>query len=218
MGGIVLSFQSVGLVAAPAIGGGLTDAFGWRACYGINLPLGVLCIAFTAYGFQDPIPNPDAELPFKEKLKQINLLGTMLVVPAIVCFLMALQWGGAKYGWKDPRIIVLFVLFGILFSAFGYLQYRQGDNATLPPRIMKNRSILGAMWFSACCNGILAMTEYYISIYFQGVRGFTAAKSGLLGLPMIAGLGGAGILGAMGTNMIGYYFRKSQNDSLLTPF
>jgi MFS family permease len=209
MGGLVGASQSIGLVSAPMIGGALIDAFNWRACFGINLPLGALCIAFTAYGFQDPVPNPDTALPLKEKLKRINLLDTLLVVPAITCFLMALQWGGAKYGWKDARIIVMFVIFGVLFSIFGYLQYRQGDNATVPLRIVKQRSILGGMWYSACCNGILAVTEYYISIYFQGVKGFTATKSGLLGVSMIIGFSVAAMAAAAGTTIIGYYFRKS---------
>ena len=209
MVGLVGGCQSIGLVSAPMIGGALIDAFNWRACFGINLPLGVLCVALTAYGFHDPVPNPDTALPLKEKLRRINLLDTLLAVPAITCFLMALQWGGAKYGWKDARIIVLFVLFGVLFSAFGYLQYRQGDNATIPPRILRQRSILGAMWYTGCCNGILAMTEYYISIYFQGVKGFTATKSGLLGSPMIIGLSVAGMAAAAGITIIGYYFRRS---------
>jgi MFS family permease len=221
MGGLVGSCQSIGLVAAPVIGGALIDAFSWRACFGINLPLGILCVALTAYGFQDPVPNPDTGLPLKEKLKRVRLLDTVLVVPAITCLLMALQWGGAKYGWNDARIIVMFVLFGVLFFGFGYLQYRQGEDATLPLRIVKNRSILAAMWYSGCLNGILAMTEYYIAIYFQGVRGFTAAKSGLLGLPMIVGFGVAAIAAALVTTMIGYYFRKSCRlvpTTHLTPF
>lgn len=208
MGGLVGSCQSIGLVSAPMIGGPLIDAFGWRACFGINLPLGVLCVALTIYGFRDPIPNPDTALPLKQKLKRINILDTLLVVPAITCFLMALQWGGAKYGWRDFRIILMFVLFGVLFSAFGYLQFRQGENATIPIRILKQRSILSGMWYSACCNGILAMTEIYISIYYQGVKGLTATKSGLLGLPMIVGLSVASIAAAAGTTIVGYYFRK----------
>lgn len=93
MVGIVGGCQSIGLVSTPMIGGALIDAFNWRACFGINLPLGVLCVALTAYGFHDPVPNPDTSLPLKDKLKRINLLGTLLVVPAITCFLMALQWG-----------------------------------------------------------------------------------------------------------------------------
>jgi MFS family permease len=57
MGGLVGSCQSIGLVSAPIIGGALIDAFSWRACFGINLPLGVLCVALTAYGFHDPVPT-----------------------------------------------------------------------------------------------------------------------------------------------------------------
>ena len=206
--GLVGACQSIGLVSAPILGGVLIDAFNWRACFGINLPLGVLCVAFTFCGFQDPVPNPDVALPFRIKLKRINVLGTLLVVPAITCLLMALQWGGAKYGWKDARIIAMLVLFAVLFSAFSYLQYRQGDDATVPSRILKQRSILGAMWYSSCCNGILAMTEYYISIYFQGVRGFNATKSGLLGIPMIVGLAVASMAAAAGITIVGYYFRE----------
>ena len=205
----VMVFSSLGLVSAPMIGGVLIDAFNWRACFGINLPLGVLCILLTWYGFSDPVGNPDNDLPWKEKLNRLDPLGTLLIVPAITCFLMALQWGGIKYGWNNWRIILLLVLFGVLFTVFGYAQHRRGEAASLPTRIVKQRSILAALWFSSCCNGILAVTESYIAIYFQGVKGLSPTSSGLLGLPMIAGLGLAGLVSGMGINAIGYYFRKA---------
>ena len=208
-GGVVGSIQSIGLVAAPMLGGVLIDAFSWRACFGINLPLGAFCVAFTAYGFHDPTPNSEPSLPFWEKVKRINLLGTLLVVPALSCFLMALQWGGSTYGWGNFRIVLMFVLFGLLFSAFGYTQKRQGEQATLPIRVIRKRSVLAGLWYAACCDGILAVTENYISIYFQGVRGYTATRSGLLGLPMIGGLFVGIMVAATGTTKIGYYFRKS---------
>lgn len=208
-GGVVGSIQSIGLVTAPVIGGALIDTFSWRACFGINLPLGVFCVAFTAYGFQDPTPPPEASLRLWEKVRRINPLGTLLVVPALSCLLIALQWGGSTYRWDDWRIILMFVLFGVLFSAFGYLQHRQGEGATLPVRIISKRSVLAGLWYSACCDGVLAVTENYISVYFQGVRGYTATKSGLLGVPMIIGLFVAIMIAATGTTRIGYYFRKS---------
>lgn len=205
--GVVGGIQSIGLVIAPIVGGVLIDAFSWRACFGINLPLGLFCLAFTIYAFHNPVPV--ADLTLWEKVKRTNPLGTLLVVPALTCFLMALQWGGSTYGWGDWRIILVFSLFGVLFSAFGYVQYRQEENATLPIRIIKQRSVLAGLWFSACCDGILATTENYVSIYFQGVRGYTATKSGLLGVPMIVGLFVAIMVAATGTTRIGYYFRKS---------
>ena len=206
-GGVVGGIQTVGLVTAPLIGGVLIDAFSWRACFGINLPLGVFCFAFTAYAFHDPVPITNITL--WEKMKRTDPLGTLLIIPAFTCFLMALQWGGSTYGWGDWRIILMLILFGVLFSSFGYVQCRQGEDATLPLRIMKQRSVLAGLWCNACYDGILAVTEYYLSIYFQGVRGYTPTKSGLLGVPMIGGLLIGIILAATGTTRIGYYFRKS---------
>jgi MFS family permease len=204
---IVGGCQSVGLVSAPVIGGVLIDRFTWRACFGINIPLGILCIVLMAYGFEDPLPNTNADLPFKEKLKQLDLFSTLLGVPAIAFLLLALQWGGTTYGWNTPLIITFLVLGGCLILGFAYMQYRQGDKAMLPPRIAKQRSMIAGVWYAACCNGVLAVTEYYISIYYQGVRGYTATKSGLLGLPMTIVLSVSLLAAGMGTTLLGYYFR-----------
>ena len=190
-------------------GGGLTDAFSWRACFGVNLPLGVMCLVLTAYGVHEQPPRNDAPvLTLKEKVKKVDFFGTLLAVPAITFLLMALQWGGTKFGWGSWQIILPLVVCALLFVAFGYLQYRQGDNALLPPRILKQRSIIAGMWYGACCEGVLAVTEYYMSIYFQGVRGYTPTKAGLLALPMVGGLAIAFIISGVGTTWIGYYYRK----------
>ncbi|KAJ4251386.1 hypothetical protein NW762_011367 [Fusarium torreyae] len=212
--------QSMGLITAPTIGGALIDAFSWRACFGINLPLGVVCIVLTAYGVHEQPVARQADTPtltLKEKLKKVDLLGTLLAVPAITVLLMALQWGGTKFGWGTWQIIVPLVVCVLLFIGFGYLQYRQGDNSLLPPRILKQRSIMAGMWYGACCEGILAVTEYYMSIYFQGVRGYTPTKAGLLALPMVGGLAIAFIISGLGTTWLGYYYPFMLATSVLTP-
>ncbi|KAK5086250.1 hypothetical protein LTR24_006968 [Lithohypha guttulata] len=209
--------QSFGLVSAPIIGGALTDAFTWRACFGINVPIGVVAIAITALWMKDPFPNPDLELPIREKLKRIDPFGTLLILPSIVCLMMGLQWGGSRYGWQDWRIILLFALFLALVVGFAYVQHRQQDKAILPPRILKNRTVLASALFTCCTNGLLAVTEYYIAIYFQGVRGYTATRAGILGLPMIAGLALASIGSAFGTTWVGYYTPFMLATSVLAP-
>ncbi|KAF5974486.1 major facilitator superfamily transporter [Fusarium coicis] len=212
------SIQSVGLITAPSIGGALIDAFSWRACFGVNLPLGVMCLVLTAYGVHEQPPRNDAPvLTLKEKVKKVDFFVTLLAVPAITFLLMALQWGGTKFGWGTWQIIVPLVICALLFVAFGYLQYRQGDNALLPPRILKQRSIIAGMWYGACCEGVLAVTEYYMSIYFQGVRGYSPTKAGLLALPMVGGLAIAFIISGVGTTWIGYYYPFMLATSVLTP-
>ncbi|KAF5649630.1 major facilitator superfamily transporter [Fusarium sp. NRRL 52700] len=212
------SIQSVGLITAPTIGGALIDAFSWRACFGVNLPLGIVCLVLTTYGVHEQPPRSDAPvLTLKEKIKKVDFFGTLLAVPAITFLLMALQWGGTKFGWGTWQIIVPLVVCALLFVAFGYLQYRQGDNALLPPRILKQRSIIAGMWYGACCEGVLAVTEYYMSIYFQGVRGYSPTKAGLLALPMVGGLAIAFIISGVGTTWIGYYYPFMLATSVLTP-
>ena len=138
----------------------------------------------------------------------IDLPGTLIIVPSVTCLLIALQFGGIRFGWGNGRTIALFVVFASLALGFAYLQYRLGDKASIPARIIKRRSILAAFWFSACCNGILAMTEYYISVYWQGVRNETALKSGLLTSGLIIGLFAGSMLSGFGIPKVGYFTRK----------
>ncbi|KAK5078882.1 hypothetical protein LTR64_002700 [Lithohypha guttulata] len=215
--GMINFVGSAGLVSGPLVGGLLIEAFNWRACFGINIPLNAICLAIAAYSVQNNINNPDTELPIREKLKRLDLRGSLVFVPALTFLLMGLTWGGAKYGWKDPRIIVLFVLSVVLLTLFAYLQHRSGDEATVPPRIAMQRSILAGALFCMCCDGTLAVTENYLSVYFQGIKGVSPAKSGLLGLPMIAGLMAASLLYGWGTTYIGYYTPFMVATSVLAP-
>jgi MFS family permease len=203
--GIAGASQGVGLVSAPIIGGALIDALSWRACFGINLPLGVPLIGLIAYFFKDPVRSVEVDLPWKEKIKRLDLLSTAIFVPAIACLLLALQIGGSTNKWNTGRVIALFVVSAFLLVIFGWLQHRGQDAAILPPRVLNNRNILAGSWFTACCNGGLAMTEYYIAIYFQGVKGFSAAKSGVMGVPMIVGLLLATVSSGFGVSKLGYY-------------
>jgi MFS family permease len=196
-------------VSAPILGGVLTDRLSWRACFYLNLPLGAIALAVLAYFFQNPRINPNEGLPFREKIGKLDLLGTAIFVPSCTSLLLALQWGGAKYGWGNVRIIVLLVVFVVLLVAFGYHQYRQGDNAMLPPRILKNRSIVAGAWFAGCSNASLAVVEYYMAIYLQAVKEYSAQKSGFMMLPQVIGLCIAGLAAGVLTSSIGYYARKA---------
>ena len=67
----------------------------------------------------------------------------------IICLLLALQWGGSKYPWSNGRIIALLVVFAVLLVVFVVIQFWKGDNATVPPRILKQRTVAAVAWFAA---------------------------------------------------------------------
>ncbi|KAI0975493.1 hypothetical protein F4678DRAFT_420419 [Xylaria arbuscula] len=76
---------------------------------------------------------------------------------------------GLRLGYR--RIIILFVLSATLLIGLGWHQYRLQDKALLPLRILRMRSVLAGAWFTSCLDATLAVTEYCISIYFQGGKG-----------------------------------------------
>ena len=41
--------------------------------------------------------RPKTEAIFRDKLRQLNILGLIALVPGIVCLCLALQWGGTVY-------------------------------------------------------------------------------------------------------------------------
>lgn len=81
-------------------------------------------------------------MTLKEKLKRLDILGAALFLGAICCLILALQWGGQTKPWKSSQIIGLFVGSGLLSTLFGFVQWKRGDDAVIPFRILRQRSIL----------------------------------------------------------------------------
>ena len=83
-------------IIGPLCGGGFTSNVTWRWCFYINLPFGGVAMAVIAFCLK--VPDRDTtKLPWTEKLLQLDGLGTAVLIPGVVCLLLALQWGGQTY-------------------------------------------------------------------------------------------------------------------------
>ncbi|KAK8137910.1 major facilitator superfamily transporter [Apiospora sp. TS-2023a] len=203
--GMIGSLYGVASVAGPLLGGVLTDKASWRWCFLINLPIGAVTVFAIAFFYADPqMTRPPAE-SFMERLKRFDPVGTAIFMPAIICLLLALQWGGTEYPWGDGRIIALFVVFGILIIAFIFVQLWQGENATVPPRIMRNRSVWSSSLFGFFIAAAFFVMVYYLPIWFQAVQGASAVDSGVRNLPMLISIVVGSVVAGIAVSVFGYY-------------
>jgi len=152
-------------VIAPLIGGVLTDKATWRWCFYLNLPIGGVTVFFIVFFYQSPGGTAKPKSGWRAQLDQFDVFGTLLFVPSIVCLLLALQFGGSKYHWTNARVVVLFVLFGVLFVGFILVQFWKGEDATVPPRIFKIRNVWGSVVFNITLGASFFVVVYFVSIF-----------------------------------------------------
>ncbi|KIW67751.1 hypothetical protein PV04_06981 [Phialophora macrospora] len=186
--GLLSSMFGIASVVGPILGGALTDRVSWRWCFYINLPIGAIAITAVFFFFKNPV-RAHSSLTMKQKIGQIDLLGAFFLICAIVCLLLALQWGGTTYPWSDSQVWGCLLGFGLLIITFSGIQFWKGDMATLPPRILlRQRTVFVCAFFSAFLSMALYTHIYYLPFYFQAVKGTTAEQSGIRTIPYLVSI------------------------------
>src|SRR5690349_15985079 len=96
---------------------------GWKIlssarCFWINLPVGGLACAFVMIFFSTPEHGKPVKAPWKEKILQMDFGGTSLLLGAVTCFILAMQWAGVTKAWSSADVIGTIVGAGLLAILF----------------------------------------------------------------------------------------------------
>jgi hypothetical protein len=116
---------------------------------------------------------------------QLDPIGIVLILGAVICYILALQWGGLTLPWSSSTVIGLLVGFVLLLICFGIDQWFLGERAMLPKRLLKNRYIYQGMAYSFAIAGSYFLVLYFLPIYFQVIDNVSPIESGVRNLPLI---------------------------------
>ena len=179
-------FSSVIVIASvfgPLLGGWITDHFGWRWIFSINIPLGLTAlIMFVIWLPKTFSANTPSRLGWAI-LRQIDIIGAVTIVAGTVCLLLGLTLGGQIYAWNSPQVVTLFVATVILFVLFFYVETHVQD-PILPLDLFKNQVFSAGALLSLLLGMVLFAIIVYLPLFVQAVQGQSPTSSGAIITPL----------------------------------
>jgi EmrB/QacA subfamily drug resistance transporter len=166
----------------PVLGAVLTQQFGWRAIFLVNLPLGILAAALA---LRIPYHAPPERTRFR-----VDVAGATLFGLGTLSLLFALSSAGHRFSFVDWRLYAVVVFALGCFVALAYWEMRVSD-PVIPVRLLASPVIWRSNIVVACFAAALFGSVLYLPLYLQLGRGFGIGTSGLLLLPITLSLAAA---------------------------
>ncbi|MBB3749726.1 EmrB/QacA subfamily drug resistance transporter [Mycolicibacterium sp. BK634] len=166
----------ISMALGPIVGGFLIQAIGWRAVFWINLPICAAAVILTA------IFVPESK---SATMRDIDPVGQLLAVLALFGLVFVLI-EAPGLGWTNPRIIAIAAGAAVALVAFLRYESRRRD-PFIDLRFFRSIPFSSATVTAVCAFAAWGAFLFMMSLYLQGERGYSAAHTGLIYLPIAIG-------------------------------
>ncbi|MGW8066781.1 MDR family MFS transporter [Streptomyces ziwulingensis] len=176
--GMMAGVMALAMIGGPLVGGTITDHWGWRWSFYINLPLGaVALVAVSAV----------LHLPKKRSEARIDYLGAVLLTVGITAVVLVTTWGGTEYAWSSARIMELSGIGVAALVGFVFWQTKAAE-PVVPLHIFRSRNFTLMSLIGFVTGFVMFGATLFLPLYQQAVQGASATNSGLLLLPMLGAM------------------------------
>lgn len=188
--GYMLAVFASSSVLGPVIGGffaGADTIFridGWRWIFLINVPIGAAALTLVMITLN--VKNVRVD-------HRVDWVGAAAIVVGLVPLLLVAEQGNT-WGWGSPAALGCYVVGLAGIGLFLIVEARAGDQALIPLRLFRDRTFAivtvgGVIVGMAMFGGMMTLP-----LYMQIVHGADPMESGLMMLPLVAGMMGASIV------------------------
>ncbi len=193
--GVMGAVFGLSSVVGPLLGGWFTESLSWRVGFWLNVPLGLVAISFALFFLK---------LPRHDQRPRVDVAGILTMAVAVTALILATSWGGNQYDWASWQVIGLFAVTVVFGAAFVMVERRAAE-PIIPLHLFAHRNFnlttLTGLVIAIAMFGVIG----YMPTYLQMSTGVSATVSGLMLIPMVAGLLTASIIAGQIVTRTGRY-------------
>ncbi|GAA0386878.1 MDR family MFS transporter [Streptomyces luteireticuli] len=171
---------AVATVGGPLLGGVITDTswLGWRWCFYVGVPFAVIALI---------VLQRTLHLPVVKRQVKVDWLGAFFISAAATLLLVWVTLAGKNYDWLSWQTAVM-VAGSVALGAIFVLVESKAAEPIIPLRLFRNKTIALTSAASLFVGVAMFASTVFLSQYFQLSRGETPTMSGVMTIPLIAGL------------------------------
>src|SRR4051812_11950798 len=158
----------------PLAGGLLTDTWGWRSIFFINLPIGVAAFAGGVAHLRESRDPAGG---------RADWVGTALITGALTALMFALIRGN-ELGWTSPAILTLLATAAVAFAGFVIYELRIAAAPMADLRMFGRRSFAATGFVAFAISATVIGMIIYLSLYVQNTLGYSPIQAGVRFLPL----------------------------------
>lgn len=182
--GVVGAAFGLASITGPLLGGWLTDHLSWRWCFYVNVPCGLLALAVVTFALR----------PRRALARgRLDVLGTLLLAVVSTCLVLLAGVGGTAHAWTSRPVLAL-AAGAVLATVLLLVVERFAVQPLIPLRLFKDPVFLVTGLVGITVGAALFGTAGYLPNQLRMVGGISATASGLLMLPMTAGIVGTSVV------------------------